>query len=148
MIIISHRGNVSGRNKDLENEPKHCHRLLHSKRQVEVDVWYYNNSWYLGHDSPHYEIDLDFITLPGLWLHAKNLDAAAALRCLGVNYFCHSDDDYAVTSMGYLWVHQKFNITECSNHALSLSVVVLPLNVDKSVLNKCYGICVDDLNQF
>ena len=48
---------------------------LNQGYHCEVDVWYVNDKWFLGHDRPDYEVPYEFLEQYGLWLHAKNLDA-------------------------------------------------------------------------
>jgi hypothetical protein len=55
-FLISHRGNVNGPNADKENHPDYIIQALQLGYNVEIDVWYTNNNWYLGHDNPVFEI--------------------------------------------------------------------------------------------
>ena len=61
MIYISHRGNISGKNRDLENTPDYIDRALDLGYDVEVDLWVHDSQLFLGHDSGHSEIDLSFL---------------------------------------------------------------------------------------
>ena len=74
MIIISHRGNISGSDPENENKPK---SILETLKQFdcEIDLWSIKGNLYLGHDEPQYPIGLDFLKNKGLWIHAKNIDA-------------------------------------------------------------------------
>ena len=38
-LLISHRGNTSGINKELENSPKYIEGAIHNGYEVEVDTW-------------------------------------------------------------------------------------------------------------
>jgi hypothetical protein len=49
MKFISHRGNLSGRNPESENSPSYINMALKLGYDVEVDVWYIDGKWYLGH---------------------------------------------------------------------------------------------------
>ena len=60
MKIISHRGNLHGKEVDNENNPEYIKKALR-KFEVEVDVWFIDDSWFLGHDRPQYPVDLDFL---------------------------------------------------------------------------------------
>ena len=60
MILISHRGNLNGKS-DRENSPDYIDEALDQDFDVEVDVWYVSGKWYLGHDEPTYEIELDYL---------------------------------------------------------------------------------------
>ena len=48
MILISHRGNINGRIPDLENSPDYIDAAIKLGYDVEVDVWFYNDSFFLG----------------------------------------------------------------------------------------------------
>jgi len=50
MILISHRGNVSGPNPKMENSPLFIQSALEQGFNVEIDVWYKDKKFYLGHD--------------------------------------------------------------------------------------------------
>ena len=56
MILISHRGNVDGPNPEKENHPSYIDMTIKAGYNVEIDVWYIDNNWYLGHDAPQYII--------------------------------------------------------------------------------------------
>lgn len=49
MILISHRGNLMGKTS-YENEPDYIMNAIKEGFDVEIDVWYQNNTLYLGHD--------------------------------------------------------------------------------------------------
>ena len=139
MNIISHRGNINGQNKDLENNPQHIQNLLNSKIQVEIDVWFKNGILFLGHDVPQYLINRDFLKQSRLWCHAKNLDALFYLLQNKIeNFFWHEEDDFTLTSSGYIWTYPNKNLT-------SSSIIV---DLDKNWRSKnydCFGVCVDFL---
>ena len=52
MLYISHRGNLDGINPELENNPKYISNALEKNFDVEVDAWFVNGKFYLGHDEP------------------------------------------------------------------------------------------------
>lgn len=150
MIIISHRGNTNGPNHCSENDPSNVIRLLYAGFDVEIDVWFVNNKWYLGHDKPNFNVNVDFITQQGLWLHAKNIDAMCALKLYDVNYFYHNNDDCVLTSNNYIWTHNKVDISCISDCYLNNIILVLPeiVRIDKSVLKKCHAICTDYVDEY
>ena len=59
MILISHRGNMNGVNKKLENDPDHLQSLSDMGVDVEVDVWFDGLQLFLGHDEPKYKVDIE-----------------------------------------------------------------------------------------
>ena len=56
MNLISHRGNIDGPQLDKENSPNYINEAIEAGYNVEIDIWFVNNKWYLGHDNPTYEI--------------------------------------------------------------------------------------------
>lgn len=141
MKLIAHRGLINGPNKELENRSSQINLLLSQGIDCEVDVRYIDNRWYLGHDTPDYEVEYDFLTQPGLWIHAKNLEA---LYVLGndnrLNFFWHQEDDYTLTSYGYIWTYPGKLLT-------SNSIAVMPEWTDPNLPNvktlNCFGVCTD-----
>ena len=61
MILISHRGNLNGKDIENENNPLYIDRALGKGYDVEIDVWYNGGIWYLGHDEPTYPIKLEYL---------------------------------------------------------------------------------------
>ena len=60
MIYISHRGNINGPNKKLENNPNYIKDAIKKGFSVEVDVNFKNNNFYLGHDKGQYKVSKNF----------------------------------------------------------------------------------------
>ena len=60
MFLISHRGNLNGAEFDQENKPDFIRSALNYSFDVEVDIWFIDDNFYLGHDSPDYPIDTTF----------------------------------------------------------------------------------------
>lgn len=77
LITISHRSNLNGSHtaKYGENHPNSIKWALYDGFNVEVDVWYIDKKYVLGHDKPEYEIDELVLINPLLWLHCKNIEA-------------------------------------------------------------------------
>ena len=141
MIYISHRGLINGPNKKLENRPDIIIESLDKGYECEIDFWVIDNNFYLGHDEPQYNVNLDFIKMTKLWIHAKNLNAFYWLTQsnLGLNYFWHQTDDFTLTSNNYIWTYPGLPLT-------SRSVMVLPEQNDPNLDNLpkiCYGVCSD-----
>lgn len=106
MYWIAHRGNIYGKNIELENRPEYIEDTVKSGYDVEIDVRFIGNKFYLGHDEPQYEVDLDFLKNPKLWCHAKTLETATEFqKHPEIHYFLHDRDDVVLTSRGVLWVH-------------------------------------------
>lgn len=58
MILISHRGNRTGPNKDQENKPIFIDDALNKGFDCEIDIRMVDDQLYLGHDEPQYKIDI------------------------------------------------------------------------------------------
>ena len=140
MIYISHRGNLNGKS-DRENQPDYIEEALAQGFDVEIDVWYHQDEFYLGHDEPQYKVDEKFLEKEGLWCHAKNIDALNRMIDNGkIHCFWHQEDDVTLTSRGYIWTYPGKTLTENS-------IAVLPeQNNDNSLTmlpKKVLGICSD-----
>ena len=140
MIYISHRGNLEGRNEKWENHPDYIMKALDKGYDVEIDVWYKDGEWFLGHDGPENYVVLDFLKNDKLWCHAKNIDALNKMLKESIHCFWHQEDNVALTSKGYMWTYPGKQLTENS-------IAVLPeLNNDNSLTmlpKKLLGICSD-----
>lgn len=123
MKLISHRANLNGIEKNQENNPSKILDVIERGFDVEIDVWYESGNLYLGHDTPDYKIESNFIisNYKNLWCHAKNLNALQKLLSFKeVNCFWHQSDDYTLTSKGFIWTYpkrlvSKNNIIVCTN---------------------------------
>jgi hypothetical protein len=142
MFFISHRGNISGPNKKDENKFEYIKNALNLGFDVEIDIWYYKNNFYLGHDEPIFKVNKFFLLNKKLWCHAKNLEALLNLKKIKANYFWHQKDDYVLTSSGYLWTYPGKKLSKAS-------IYVLPENLkkfDNSLIYK--GICSDYIAKY
>lgn len=143
MLIISHRGNLNGPNKDNENKPQIIEEALLKGFDVEVDLWKKNSSFFLGHNKPEIKIHLDWLLSKekSLWVHCKNLEAISYLskNDINLNYFFHQSDDLTLTSRNFIWVYPKKDYSDNS------VIVCKSDNEFKSLLKKTpYGICTDN----
>lgn len=141
MKIIAHRGNLNGPDKAFENSPSIITKAISEGFDVEIDIWYTNNHFFLGHDKPEYLINNDFIeSIKSVaWFHCKNLKAIEQLflKFLNINLFWHQNDDFTITSKGFIWTYPGKEIT-------NRSIVVLPELTNQDFLNNNpYGVCTD-----
>jgi hypothetical protein len=144
MKLISHRGNIDGPQPDRENSPNYINEAIEAGYNVEIDIWFVNNKWYLGHDSPIYEIKYNFLFDSRFWLHAKNGEAFYKLlndKNYYFNVFWHTNEDWILTSKKHIW-------TFPNKYLFSNSICVLPeLGYDGDI-KKCYGICSDFIKNY
>lgn len=140
MILISHRGNINGKNEVRENSPCYITEALAMGFDVEVDVWFVDGSFWLGHDKPQYQTDFKFLVNEKLWCHAKNIDALIEMKNYVIHYFWHENDEFTLTSKNYIWAFPTRK-----NKPGTISV--LPeLNNQKT--EGCKGICSDFIENY
>jgi hypothetical protein len=105
MRLIAHRGNTFGVNRTDENKPDYILAALEQGYDCEIDLWSVDWQFWLGHDEPQYKIKGNFLRDKRLWCHAKNLEALRVMLNMGVHCFWHQEDDYTVTSQGWIWAY-------------------------------------------
>lgn len=139
--LIAHRALFEGPNKELENSPDQIDLALKDGYDCEIDLYLINSELWLGHDCPQYFITENFLKerSMNLWIHAKNLAALRWLRDTRYNYFWHQDDDFTLTSQGWIWTSPGKELTMAS-------VQVMPEwnfpNL-KNIPTNCYAVCSD-----
>ena len=109
---------------------------------MEIDIWYFKNNFYLGHDEPKYKVKKSFLSNKNFWCHAKNFEALINLKNINANYFWHQEDDYVLTSSGYIWTYPGKKLYK-------KSIYVLPELLKKfdNTLN-FRGICSDFIYKY
>lgn len=140
MKLISHRGNINGKSLKDENKQDYILFTLSKGFDVEIDIWFSSDKFYLGHDVIQYEIKKDFLQTNGLWCHAKTIETLERLLNLGVICFFHDKDTCTLTSNGLIWTYPGNILTE-------KSICVLPETCNQKDLN-CYGICSDYIEKY
>lgn len=140
MILISHRGNINGINKKYENNPTYIQSAINKGYNVEIDVWY-KNAFFLGHDRPQFKVSQKFLENKKFWCHAKNLEALEKLQKLKTKYFWHQEDDYTLTSNGYIWTYPGKKLSK-------KSICVLPELNKKKLPKLISGICSDFIERY
>lgn len=150
MRLIAHRGLVDGPNAALENTTESIQHCLNTGLDVEVDIWYHNAGWRLGHDAPTISVTDEFVAQPNLWIHAKNSEACQALSKMHrqhphLNFFWHENDARVLSSQGFWW-------TNPGKPLVLNAVAVMPeWYTPLEQLRLCsewdiYGICSDYIN--
>lgn len=145
MKLISHRGNTSGPNPERENHPEYIFEALQAGYDVEIDVWFENGKFMLGHDEPQYEFPFELLNnnFPKLWVHCKNMAALSTLNQLDpngdkVNYFWHENDLGVLTSKGYIWSTALFD----------RGILVMPEIFNKKPIETTLGVCSDYIKNY
>jgi hypothetical protein len=146
MILISHRGNINGKQPTKENMPEYIQTALKLGYNVEIDVWWKDEYFWLGHDEPTHQIPSVFLSTNGLWCHAKNMEAIIEMEKLNkslnfdIHYFWHQDDDCTLTSKNIMWVHPKIK-------PLAGTISVLP-EIHNQDVSRCMGVCSDYIENY
>jgi hypothetical protein len=141
---ISHRGNLNGPNKSLENRPDYILNALNKGFECEVDLWYVRKQLYLGHDEAQYPIHLEFLLRHSekLWVHCKNPQALIwCLECPELNSFWHEHDTVTLTSKNFIWAYP-------GRQPIIKSIAVMPELNSETELKQCLGICSDYIMKY
>lgn len=144
MIYISHRGNINGKNETLENKPSYIDDAISNGYDVEIDVWWFDNQLWLGHDKPQYSVDFRWFRdrLSKLWVHCKNVDSIVYFKECGypINYFWHENDTVTLTSLNYIWAYP-------GKQPINKSISVMP-EIYNDDVTQCIGICSDVISKY
>lgn len=142
MKIISHRGNLRGIIPDKENRPSYIDCAIQLGYEVEVDIRYIDNEFWLGHDETQYKIERSWMNLrkDSIWYHCKDLNSAIELsKSKKFKFFCHTQDNYILTSTGHLWVHDLSELVD-----ETCIIPLLDLNCIKKYKHlKPFAVCTD-----
>lgn len=149
MKLISHRGNLRGPNKKIENDPKQVEKIISLGFDCEIDLRIQDAKLFLGHDSADFHISIDWLTSfrDKLWIHCKDLQSLNLLSDLNseLNFFWHETDSYTITSKGNIWVFPGKPVSENG-------ILVLPEITGLSVMEakslQCLGICTDYVEDY
>jgi hypothetical protein len=147
MKYIAHRGLFQGPDKTKENHPDQIKLALSKRFDCEIDVWAIKDEWFLGHDEPTYKVSESFLSKHGLWLHCKNLDALYKLSIAGAryNYFWHQEDDFTLTSTGFIWTYPGKHLT---NNSIAVMPEREPEYWNYVKYLDIYGVCTDYVEKF
>lgn len=138
--IISHRGNLEG-SIEKENDPCSIDSAISLGLDVEIDIWKIKSKYYLGHDSPVYSINLDFLIKRSdrLWIHCKNLSALSSLsQNRKLEVFWHQTDNFSLTKNNFIWTYPDHPVTQNS-----IIVALSTENAIKALKQRPFGICTD-----
>lgn len=144
MKIICHRARLNGES-ELDNSPEQIQKCIQLGYDVEIDLWANgtfeekNFKLFLGHDYPKYEIDRKFLDLYSnkLWIHCKDQESLQYCINSGWNYFWHEEDDFTLTSKGYIWTYMDRQQIPMRNQ------VILDFSKTPNLDQNYYAICLD-----
>lgn len=145
MILISHRGNVNGKVEEMENNPEYIDSALSKRYDVEIDIWSPKPGiLMLGHDSPQYPIDIDWLKKrsDNLWIHCKDYSSLLYFTSSAYkfNYFWHESDTLTLTSFNFIWAYP-------GKQPIRNSIAVLPEIHDDNI-DTCIGVCSDYVEKY
>ena len=143
---ILHRG-IRKIDKLLENSPDTLNKRYNEQYYVECDIWYQNDNWYLGHDTPEFLIDIeDFLKIKTRIIHAKDGYTFAKLikycneRGYDNEIFYHTTEDYVLTS-------SKNIIAYPGKYLHKNTICMMPENMNRDLSekekNNIIAICSD-----
>jgi len=142
MLFISHRGNLTGKDTSFENHPDYIQEALSVGYNVEIDVWWYNERFYLGHDEPSYVMPETYLLNTSLWFHCKNVEALQSIGSYNsIKYFWHQEDDVTLTSNRKIWTYPGKKLVKGA-------IAVLPEEEYNGNLWDCYAICTDTVYEY
>lgn len=146
MIIIAHRGNLEGPNPATENHPDQIRKCLDLGFNVEIDLWRDGEKLFLGHNNPHYGVDVLYldklVSTKKIWIHAKNDQALMWLKKEpNYNFFWHQTDNFTLTSQRWIWAYPGITIPDVEH----FTIAVLPedVNLKDEEVRKFKGVCTD-----
>lgn len=146
--LIAHRAKLGKFFIEAENSPRMISACLDNNIDAEIDVWKIDTEFWLGHDGPTYRVDEKFLERPGLWIHAKNIEAMQAIGDKS-NCFFHDSDHAVFTSKGFIWVYPNKPLPNDTSKCIMVIIESQKYtDLEKVKLRQCYGLCCDSLEKF
>ena len=143
MILISHRGNIDTVNLERENTKSYIQEAI----DLGYDVRYINNKFWLGHDEPDHEVDIEWLTKRknNLWIHCKDFLSLAKLINSDLRIFYHQDENHTIIgNTKAIWSH---DIDDANHQSIIPLIDIDSVNSFKNFNQKYYGICSDFIKQ-
>jgi hypothetical protein len=149
MRLIAHRGNVEGPRPKDENHPEYLLNAIEEGFDIEVDVWWWNDQFYLGHDQPQWKLSSnDILTSERSWCHAKNSQALEMLLRIGSHCFWHQTDDYTLTSKNYIWTYPEKQLISVDMSVCVTNEKLLSRQQFSLLKSSCIAVCSDYVKFF
>lgn len=118
-IIISHLGNINGRNEKQENRLAYVQEALKAGWHVCIDVVFHCGSFLLPFDGGFNSAPAAFFSKQRIWCRAHDPITLDALCNINAHAFLNTDSGLALTSAQFIW-------TLPPNDLLSRSIAVFP----------------------
>lgn|SRR4030067_663960 len=143
MKLLSHRGNIVGPISKYENTIPYIDAAIRTGFDVEIDLFFKNDRFYLGHDRPERDISIEYLlkNKSVLWCHAKTINTLYELLRIEMHCFFHDVDKVTLTSKGIIWTFPDEEVTE-------KSVIVNNKSYVEQYPVKVYGICSDYIEKW
>lgn len=153
MILISHRGNLSGKDFKRENSQPYIQEAIDAGYHVEIDILHNDGEFLHGHEwgGTKGKVDPKFLVKnhKNLLIHCK--DRESILFCdkisAQLNYFYHERDDFVFSS--YMWMIAHSRVADLiafnNDKFLDGSICMLPekYGLSKESVKNCAGVCSD-----
>ena len=145
MFFISHRGNLSGIEKETENLPIRVLEAIKQGYMVMVNVWAIgNDNFALGELRPQYPVELDFLSQKTIICQAMTVQTMVVLMTKEIHCFYRDCcNKVALTNGGLLWSDHNSELTV-------KSIYYMPewnmRNPEDSCMLKCFGICSNNID--
>ena len=142
MILISHRGNVNGKNPERENTIEYIEEAIKKGYHCEIDICKFDGEkFYLGHDTPGEAVSIQWLGSNPVWCHAKDYASLQALVAMGVHCFWHQEDNYTITSQGWIWAYP-------GQPGGKYTIAVHPEQLTEKEIKKFSGVCSDHIDNY
>lgn len=142
MKLIAHRGNLKGSKPDLENHPNYLLEAVSRGFDVEIDVWWWKDEFYLGHDKPQWQLhSTELLDSSYSWCHAKNELALQMLLQRGCHCFWHQADDRVLTSLKYVWTYPGKELV--TNSVCVINEKLITREEFALLKTSCVAVCSD-----
>lgn len=148
MIIISHRGNIDGREPEFENSPDFIDEAIKKGYDVEIDLRILDDELYLGHDFPQYKIDIFWLyeRRNSLWIHTKDYESIIKIIDTNLRFFFHEKESHTlISNTNLIWSH---NLEEAGTKSV---IPLLSKNDIKNYFSEpfdVFGVCTDYVLDF
>lgn len=143
LVLISHRGNINELNPEKENSSEYIDDAIYAGYDVEIDVRLINGNLYLGHDTPDYQLSLDWLLdrKDKLWVHCKNFDALQYLITENLRIFYHQKENHTIINKcNIIWSHE---LSEANYKSIIPLLSKEDINNYQGNFNNIYGTCSD-----
>jgi hypothetical protein len=113
-IIISHLGNINGRQPEKENTLPYIQQALKEGWHVCVDVVFRNGGFLLPHENGQHVAPPALLSKQRVWCRAFDPETIDALCNINTHCFLVSRDFISLTSSQFLWTLPPHALTDRS----------------------------------